>query len=514
MNMLINAKSSHIEQPFQAVDMTDSSGQGLPQSAKFSELFASMFTGVKGKELSADKSVVQLDEESNLLLTPSLNESLEGAVLPSGLTLATEMEVNVLNDVSDMAIAELPGLVTLQEKVLSSGSEVGQNSLTLSDSNIMGVVSKVLENQGGMPKTPLSDDQVTVSEKMLSDPYLSAMNSVQESGELIEPASSLEGGHDINVNYKVDNGSIDIEVAKPVNQVGETVIDGQEEFVQAGLVNNQNVAVNSQGMTNVTSTHGQTAVSVPPANTQSSVVNSSTHSSSATQWSSSGSEMAQSSNPSQNSAQSNSHNHPQQSFSSPQQSMQFQEQRAQNLEQKMIVNAVDESLSKVESKDGLLGVDLLSTERRGQLPLGLQTIAVPVKSPQWGQALGQRVVFMANNQVQQAQITLNPEKLGPVQVKLHMDKEQQMHVTMNAQHLTTREAMESALPRLREMLEQSGINLASVDIGEHSNFAQNKEGSAGGNSMSLSQDESDIEPSENTMTQNAITTDNIVDFYA
>ncbi|WP_051144970.1 flagellar hook-length control protein FliK [Thiomicrorhabdus sp. Kp2] len=512
--MLINAKSSHVEQPFQAVDMTDS-GQGLPQSAKFSELFASMFNGVKGKELSADKSVVQLDEESNLLLTASLNDSLEGAVLPaSGLALVTEMDVNVLNDVSDMAIAKLPGLVTLQEKVLSSGSEVGQNSLTLSDSNIMGVVSKVLENQGEMPKIPLSDDQVAVSEKMLSDPYLSAMNSVHENGELIESVSSLEGGHDINVNYKVDDGSIDIDVAKPVNQVGETVIDGQEEFVQAGLVNNQNVAVNSQGMTNVTSAHGQTAVSVPPGNTQSSVVSSSTHSSSATQWSSSGSEMAQSSNPSQNSAQSNSQNNPQQSFSSPQQSMQFKEQRAQNLEQKMIVNTVDESLSKVESKDGLLGVDMLSTERRGQLPLGLQTIVVPVKSPQWGQALGQRVVFMANNQVQQAQITLNPEKLGPVQVKLHMDKEQQMHVTMNAQHLTTREAMESALPRLREMLEQSGINLASVDIGEHSNFSQNKEGSAGGNSMSLPQDESDIELSENTMTQNAITTDNIVDFYA
>lgn len=122
--------------------------------------------------------------------------------------------------------------------------------------------------------------------------------------------------------------------------------------------------------------------------------------------------------------------------------------------------------------DSLSLIEGASSERRGNLPAGLQSIPLPVKHPQWGQALGQRVSYMANAQIQQAQITLNPEKLGPIQIKLHMDRDQQVQVSLSAQHGTTKEAIEAAIPRLREMLEQSGVQVASVDVGDFSQFSE------------------------------------------
>jgi flagellar hook-length control protein FliK len=155
-------------------------------------------------------------------------------------------------------------------------------------------------------------------------------------------------------------------------------------------------------------------------------------------------------------------------------------------------------------------------ERRGQLPQGLQSIGLPVAHPRWGQALGQRVVYMANNQVQQAQITLNPEKLGPVQIKLHLDKEQQVHVVMTAQQGVTREAMEAAMPRLKELMEQAGIDLGSVNVNQDQReFAQQQEqqgrGRAVGGPSNALQDEMDLTETHSTT---VYATDNLVDYYA
>lgn len=155
----------------------------------------------------------------------------------------------------------------------------------------------------------------------------------------------------------------------------------------------------------------------------------------------------------------------------------------------------------------------LAFDKRAQLPLNLQSINTPVRHPQWGQALGQRVVVMANSQIQEAKITLNPEKLGPVQIKLHVDKDQMVNVSMHAQQGATREAMENAIPRLREMLEQAGISFGSLDVGDQAQFEQNQQeqnASAGQLAINDFNDES----SEEKTAILAPKTDNIVDYYA
>ncbi len=99
-------------------------------------------------------------------------------------------------------------------------------------------------------------------------------------------------------------------------------------------------------------------------------------------------------------------------------------------------------------------------------------IAVPLQQSGWDQAMGERVVWMARSNVQQAQIQLNPRELGPIEIKIQVHNDQ-THVSFVAHHATTRDAIEAALPRLREMLGEQGLNLGQADVSQHS-FGDNQ----------------------------------------
>jgi len=100
------------------------------------------------------------------------------------------------------------------------------------------------------------------------------------------------------------------------------------------------------------------------------------------------------------------------------------------------------------------------------------TLAVEPKvgSPGWDGALGQRVVWMATQHQQVAEMRLNPPNLGPLEVRLTISGDQ-ASAQFVSHHPAVREAIESALPRLREMLADSGITLGNVQVGAES-FAQ------------------------------------------
>ena len=177
-----------------------------------------------------------------------------------------------------------------------------------------------------------------------------------------------------------------------------------------------------------------------------------------------------------------------------------------------------QTLTQGEAEATKLSNPAIAAERRAQLPVGLQSIGLPVTHEKWGQALGQRVVYMANQQVQQAQITLNPDKLGPVQVRLQIDRDQKVSVLMVAQHGVTREALEAALPRLREMLEQSGIEVSSVDINDKKQFEE-REREEAKKQQASSTSTGDGDSAGETLTESApgvttYSTDNVVDYYA
>ncbi len=95
----------------------------------------------------------------------------------------------------------------------------------------------------------------------------------------------------------------------------------------------------------------------------------------------------------------------------------------------------------------------------------LFNLDVPLHQPGWDRALGSQVRWMANQGVQVAELRLSPPNLGPLEVRLQVDGDR-THINILAPHAATREAVEAALPRLREMFAESGMSLGDVNVRE------------------------------------------------
>jgi flagellar hook-length control protein FliK len=93
------------------------------------------------------------------------------------------------------------------------------------------------------------------------------------------------------------------------------------------------------------------------------------------------------------------------------------------------------------------------------------TLSPQVGTPDWEEALGQKVVFLSNAHSQSAELTLNPKDLGPLQVVLQV-ADNHAHALFVSQHQQVREAVEAALPKLREAMEANGIGLGSASVSD------------------------------------------------
>lgn len=86
-----------------------------------------------------------------------------------------------------------------------------------------------------------------------------------------------------------------------------------------------------------------------------------------------------------------------------------------------------------------------------------------VGTPAWNQALGDKIVWMASGGQQSASLTLNPPDLGPMQVVLNVSNDQAT-ASFFAHQPEVRQALEAALPRLREMMQDAGIQLGQATV--------------------------------------------------
>lgn len=91
-------------------------------------------------------------------------------------------------------------------------------------------------------------------------------------------------------------------------------------------------------------------------------------------------------------------------------------------------------------------------------------IAPRVATPAWNQAVGHKIVWMAGNEQQVASLTLNPPDLGPLQVVIRVSESIATANFVSA-HPEVRQALEAAMPRLREMLGEAGIQLGQAHVG-------------------------------------------------
>ena len=78
--------------------------------------------------------------------------------------------------------------------------------------------------------------------------------------------------------------------------------------------------------------------------------------------------------------------------------------------------------------------------------------------------LGARVILMAGQKWQEAEIQLEPQGMGKIRVQLSIDQEQQTNVQFMVQHSQAKEALDQSLPRLREILTQHGLQPRQTQV--------------------------------------------------
>lgn len=137
-----------------------------------------------------------------------------------------------------------------------------------------------------------------------------------------------------------------------------------------------------------------------------------------------------------------------------------------------------------------------------QRPLDLQQTEA-------SQKLQERIHIMMSRNIQRADIRLDPPELGSVNIRVHMTGEQ-ASVQFHVQNQQARDAVEATMPRLREMLDQQGINLADTHVGEQQSQSESHgqgQSGAGGNGDNWSVE------GEVALEQGRVMSDGQVDFY-
>ena len=140
------------------------------------------------------------------------------------------------------------------------------------------------------------------------------------------------------------------------------------------------------------------------------------------------------------------------------------------------INA-DSDMPQYIGQPGLNGVTHSANQSALQTASHSVSLDTQMGQPKWGNDFAQKIVWLAHQQHQVAELKLNPAHLGPVEIMLSLggDNGTQAAAQFVSPHLAVREAIEAALPRLREMMAESGIQLGDVMVGAES-FQHNDKG--------------------------------------
>ncbi|WP_413164521.1 flagellar hook-length control protein FliK [Aeromonas salmonicida] len=144
-------------------------------------------------------------------------------------------------------------------------------------------------------------------------------------------------------------------------------------------------------------------------------------------------------------------------------------------------------------------------------------------SPETPAQLHQKVNLMLTDKLQQAEIQLDPLGLGKMKIQIQMGSDNQANVHFVVQHGQTREMLEQAMPRLRDMLAGQGIQLGQTLVqqqpqqqsqGQSAFSGQGQSGQHGSGSFSeTGQTEAEVTAAGSRLSMES-TNDAGIDFYA
>ncbi len=113
--------------------------------------------------------------------------------------------------------------------------------------------------------------------------------------------------------------------------------------------------------------------------------------------------------------------------------------------------------------------DLSTLSRQVENTASKQELPAMTKAfnhPEWKQEFNERIIWMHNKTIPSAELRLNPQHLGPISIQINIDKDQQASILFNAQNAGVREAIEAALPKLKDMLGAQQVTLAEASVSQ------------------------------------------------
>jgi len=123
-------------------------------------------------------------------------------------------------------------------------------------------------------------------------------------------------------------------------------------------------------------------------------------------------------------------------------------------------------------------------------------INTPVTHDRWGDEFNQKITWLAGTKDQSAELHLNPPQLGPMDVVLKVSGDQATALFTSA-HAAVREAIEQALPKLREMMAESGIMLGNATVSDQSQNRQSEPDSRPAGARANFSNDTDINTANN-----------------
>lgn len=100
-------------------------------------------------------------------------------------------------------------------------------------------------------------------------------------------------------------------------------------------------------------------------------------------------------------------------------------------------------------------------------PVPSLRVHADVDSAEFPQSLADRVSFMVDNSWSSAKLQVNPPQLGPIELQIAVQGDH-AQVLMSTHSALTRDALESSVPKLREMLSSQGFTQVNVDVSQRS----------------------------------------------
>lgn len=122
--------------------------------------------------------------------------------------------------------------------------------------------------------------------------------------------------------------------------------------------------------------------------------------------------------------------------------------------------------------------------------------------------LHQKVNVMLAEKLQQAEIQLDPLGLGKMKIQIQMGADSQANVHFVVQHGQTREMLEQAMPRLRDMLAGQGIQLGQTQVQQQQSQQQQQQGQPTFNGQGQQGQSSSQPRSGNGLVEGELTTSN------